>query len=120
MLDDRRYRELAQAKERQEAPNGETEMPLRDDLDALTAAALNEERDEGSADAASKLFEVTRVCEDQANRGLRTAAFPAPVRDAAFLTRGTALALHDLLVAEGLSVRVIPYKDTNFYLDINW
>ncbi len=95
-------------------------MPLRDDLDALTIAALAEEKDEGGADAASKLFDVTRVCQDQANLGLRSAAFPAPTKDAAFLARGTALALQDLLVAEGLSVRVIPYKDIYFYLDMNW
>lgn len=95
-------------------------MALKDDLDALTVAAINEEKDEGSADAASKLFDVTDVCTARAKLGLRTAAFPEPVKAAEFLSKGAALSLQELLVAEGLAVRVIPYKDVYFYLDINW
>jgi hypothetical protein len=95
-------------------------MPLKDDLEAITLAALDEEKTEGGADAASKLSDVTAACTARAELGLRTVTFPEPTKAAQFLTRGTALSLQATLEAEGLSVRVIPYKDVNFYLDINW
>lgn len=95
-------------------------MALRDDLEAITLAAIDNEKQEGSADAASELANVTAACEARAGLGLRSVAFPEPTKVARFLTRGTALSLQELLVAEGLSVRVVPYKDVFFYLDINW
>lgn len=93
---------------------------LKDDLVALTDAAIAAEKADGSAEASAKMAEVTAVCEARANLGLRSAAFPDPVDKSAFLTKGGALALQEALVAEGLDVRAIPYKDTSFYLDIHW
>lgn len=93
---------------------------LKDDLVALTDAAIAAEKSDGVAEATALMAEVTAACEARANKGLRSAAFPEPTDKAAFLSKGGALALQEALLAEGLNVRVIPYKDTFFYLDIHW
>jgi hypothetical protein len=95
-------------------------MALKETLVALSEAAIAEEKLEGSAEAASNLFAVTELCEARATKGLRGAAFPEPTDRAEFLTKGAALSLQETLQAEGLDVRVIPYKDIYFYLDIHW
>ncbi len=95
-------------------------MSLKDQLDAIVLAVLEEDKLDGAAEAAENLSAVTKACEDRAHQGLRSLAFPEPTDKAAFLSKGAAYKLQELLVAEGLQVRVIPYKDVYFYLDMNW